>query len=148
MTLIERIEQAFIKSQKEKNEIELSALRMLKASLKNKSIELRKALDENEIVAMVQSEIKKRKDSIEAYRAGARQDLVDREEAELKILSRFLPAQLSDAEIKERVKAVVAALPEEEKKNFGKVMKQVMAELKGQAGGELVSRAVKEALAE
>ena len=148
MSLIKDIDVAFLQAMKAKNEIELSVLRMLKSSLKNKAIELiKKELEEAEASAVVKSEIKKRKDSIEAYTQGARQDLADREQAELVVLEKFLPTQMAPELLAAKVKEIVAGLPEGERVDFGKVMKAVMAQLKGSADGAAVSAAVKAALA-
>jgi len=148
MSLIKDIDAAFLQAMKTKNEIDLSVLRMLKSSLKNKAIELiKKELDEAEVIAVVKSEIKKRKDSVEAYTQGARQDLADREQAEITVLEKFLPAQISADNLLPKVKEIVTGLPEGERADFGKVMRAVMAELKGSADGAAVSAAVKAVLA-
>lgn len=148
MSLNKDIDAAFLQAMKAKNEIELSVLRMLKSSLKNKAIELiKKELEEAEVIAVIKSEIKKRKDSVEAYTQGARQDLADREQAEIKVLEKFLPAQISADALLPKVKEIVAGLPEAERADFGKVMRAVMAELKGSADGAAVSAAVKAVLA-
>ena len=148
MSLIKDIDAAFLQAMKAKNEIDLSVLRMLKSSLKNKAIELiKKELEDAEVVAVIKSEIKKRKDSVEAYTQGARQDLADREQAELVVLEKFLPTQMAPELLAAKVKEIVAGLPEGERVDFGKVMKAVMAQLKGSADGAAVSAAVKAALA-
>lgn len=149
MSLIKDIDACFLQAMKTKNEIELSVLRMLKSSLKNKAIELiKKELAEAEVIAVIKSELKKRKDSVEAYTQGARQDLADREQAEITVLEKFLPAQISADVLLPKVKEIVAGLPEAERADFGKVMRAVMAELKGSADGAAVSAAVKAVLAE
>src|SRR3989339_212505 len=108
MSLIKDIDVAFLQAMKAKNEIELSVLRMLKSSLKNKAIELiKKELEEAEASAVVKSEIKKRKDSIEAYTQGARQDLADREQAEIVVLEKFLPTQMASEVLAAKVKEIV-----------------------------------------
>ena len=148
MSLIKDIDVSFLQAMKAKNEIELSVLRMLKSSLKNKAIDLiKKELEEAEVVAVVKSEIKKRKDSIEAYTQGARQDLADREQAEIIVLEKFLPTQMAPEVLAAKVKELVAGLPEPDRADFGKVMRAVMAELKGSADGAAVSVAVKAVLA-
>jgi len=149
MSLIKDIDVSFLQAMKAKNEIELSVLRMLKSSLKNKAIDLiKKELEEAEVVAVVKSEIKKRKDSIEAYTQGARQDLADREQAEIIVLEKFLPTQMAPEVLAAKVKELVAGLPEPDRADFGKVMRAVMAQLKGLADGGAVSEAVKAVLAE
>ncbi len=147
MSLSKNIDQAFLQAMRDKNQDVLSVLRMLKSAIKNKSIEMMgKELTEDDIIATVKSEIKKRKDSAEAYKQGLRQDLVDKELAEVKVLEEYMPEQLSLEEVKIKVQEVIAELAEEDKTNFGKVMRSVMEALKGQADGSVVGQAVKEIL--
>jgi len=129
-----------------KAQTDLSVLRMLKAALKNKEIELRKELSDEQALVVLQSEVKKRHDSIDAYQQGNRPELADKEAAEIEVLKQFLPIQLSEEEVKTKVEAALNNLPEEERADFGKAMKAAMAELKGQADGGLVSGIVKELL--
>lgn len=144
MSLIKDLESALIVAMKEKQETDLSVLRMLKASLKNKAIELKKDLEDKDVVLVLKSEIKKRKESIETYNQAERQDLVDKEQVELSVLEKYLPAQMSEADIREKVEAVYASATDEEKGNFGLIMKKTMSELKGDADGGLVSKVVKD----
>lgn len=147
MGLIKEIEAAFLQAMKQRNEAHLPVLRMLKSGLKNKAIELmKKELDEAEVIAVVKSEIKKRKDSVDAYTQGNRLDLADKEAAEIKVLEKFLPAQLAGEALNAKVRKIIAGLSDEEKQNFGQVMGKVMAELKGAADGGAVMGAVKAAL--
>ena len=144
MNLIEQIEQTFLTAFKAKDQIAVDSLRMLKSNLKNKSIELKKELTDEDALAVVRSEVKKRRDSIEAYEQGGRSELAKREQDEIDILQKFLPVQISEEKIKEKVEQVLETLPEENRTNFGLVMKTVMAELKGEADGGSVSKAVKD----
>ena len=144
MALISDLEKALITAMKEKNPIELGVLRLLKSVLKNKSIELQKELEEADVVQVLKSEIKKRKESIETYKEADRSDLEDKEQSELEVLEKYLPAQMSESDVRAKVVAIVEGSTEEEKENFGLIMKKVMAELKGEADGSLVSRVVKE----
>jgi len=146
MELAKRIDQDFIEAMKTKNEAGLAVLRMLRAALKNKSIELKKELQEADIIAVIRSEIKKRKDSAEAYAQGSRPDLQTQELSEIKVLQKYLPAELSTGDLKAKVERIIAALTEEDRANFGKAMSAVMSELKGQADGAAVSAIVKEVL--
>ncbi len=126
----------------------VSTLRMLVAALHNKEITLRQAgkaeLTDEQAVAVAAGEIKKRQDSIEAFEQGGRQDLADKESGEIKILEKYLPAQLSDEELEKIVKEVIASGAD----NFGKVMSQVMARVKGKAQGGRVGELVKKMLGE
>jgi uncharacterized protein len=123
----------------------LGTLRMLVAAIKNKKIEIGRDLNEEEVIAALKSEVKKRKDSIESYTAGGREDLAEKEQAEIEILNKYLPEQMGDEEVKAAVKKVVEEM-KATKADFGKVMGKVIAELKGKADGAQVSRIVKEIL--
>jgi len=146
MGLLKELDSAFISAMKEKKELDLSVIRMLKSSLKNKSIELIRELTDEEAIAVVRGEVKKRNDSIAIYTEGNREDLADKEKSEIEVLKRFLPAEISSEELKEKVQAVIATLSEEDKANFGLAMKAVMQALKGSVDGATVSALVKEAL--
>jgi len=130
-----------------REELVLSALRMLLSSIQNKEISLRKGgeaeLDDEQILAVIKTEVKKRKDSIEAYTVGGRDDLAKKEADEITVLEKYLPAQMSDEELARIVQEVIVAT---EDKNFGKIMGQVMEKTKGQADGQRVSALVKKAL--
>lgn len=135
-----------------KNELKLSVLRMLSSAIHNKEIEKRaktgkeEELGEEEIVAAIRTEVKKRRDAIQEFEKGNRKDLVDKESAELKILEEYLPAEISDEEIEKIVKDVVAGFGEITQKDFGRIMGEVMKRVKGQASGDRVSGAVKKLL--
>lgn len=103
------------------------------------------ATDED-VMAVINKEIKQRKDSIESYTKAGRQDLVDKEDAELKILETYLPEQMSEDEVKKYVDEAVAASGATTPQDMGKVMAILMPKVKGKADGSLVSRLVKEAL--
>lgn len=147
MAIMKELEDAFISALRGRQEPDLSVLRMLKAALKNKAIELIKKLTEEEAIAVVKSEIKKRQDAIQIYEQGNRPELANKEKLEIEVLKKFLPAQLSQDELSAKVKGIVATLTEEERGNFGQIMKKAMQELQGSADGGAVSQAVKEALA-
>ena len=145
MTLEQKISQDIKAALINKDTVALDALRFLKSALHNEAIaRKKKELTDEEALAAIATQAKKRKESITAFRDGGREEMAKKEETELKIISRYLPAQLDEAEIKKVVQEVTAAT---EDKNFGLAMKQVMARLKGQADGKVVSRLVKEALA-
>lgn len=131
---------------KAKDEITLSTLRMLNAALMNKSIALRQGeavvLTDEQVMEIIASEIKKRRDSVEAYTAGNRPELAAKEQAEIDLLAKYLPEQASDEEIESVVKEIVSAGAAD----FGKAMGQAMARLKGRADGKRVGEAVKQVL--
>lgn len=146
MSITKDVEAAFLIAFKSREQLTTEVLRMLKTSFKNKQIELLHELTDEEAMAVLKTEVKKRKESIEAFNAGERPELAAKEEAEIKILEKFLPAQLGEAEVREKVISILATLPEEDKANFGKAMGLVMKELKNLADGETVKRIVTESL--
>lgn len=143
MSLKDQILEDIKKYMKEKDSVALNAVRMLKSDIKNAEIAAIKELDDNGIVKVVASNIKKRKDSIEVYAKNGRQDLADKEAAEIKVLEKYLPAQLDDDAIKNIIEKTIASLDENMKKNFGAVMKNVMAEIGNRAEGKRVSELIK-----
>ncbi len=124
----------------------VSTLRMLNAALKNKQIDKRRALTEEEVIETVRSLIKQRKDSIEQFAKGGRQDLVDKESAEVIFLEAYLPQQLSREEVEGMVRDVIAKTGAQGAKDMGKVMKALIPVIGGRADGKLVSELVKHAL--
>ena len=124
----------------------LSTLRMLNAALKNKQIDKRRSLTEEEVFETVRSLIKQRKDSIEQFAKGGRQDLVDKETAEVAVLEVYLPQQLSREELEVMVRDAVAQTGAQGARDMGKVMKALIPMVSGRADGKLLSELVKNAL--
>ena len=124
----------------------VSALRMLSAALKNKQIEKRAPLTDGEVVDTVRSLIKQRKDSIEQFAKGGRQDLVDKEAAEVAVLEVYLPQQMGREEIEKLVREIIGQTGAQGAKDMGKVMKALVPLLAGRADNKLVSELVKGAL--
>jgi uncharacterized protein YqeY len=124
----------------------VSALRMLVAALKNKQIDKRRPLTDEEVAETIRFLIKQRKDSIEQFAKGGRQDLVDKETAEVAYLEVYLPQQLSREEIERTVREVIAQTGAQGARDMGKVMKALMPLLAGRADNKLVSELVKHAL--
>ncbi len=124
----------------------VSTLRMLNAALKNKQIDKRRPLTEEEVVETARSLIKQRKDSIEQFAKGGRQDLVDKETAEVAVLEAYLPQQLSRAEVEAMVRDAIAQTGAAGAKDMGKVMKALIPMIAGRADGKLISELVKLAL--
>ncbi|NCN07112.1 GatB/YqeY domain-containing protein [Candidatus Falkowbacteria bacterium] len=151
MSLAEQINQDFLVAFKSKNSDVVAVLRMLKSSLTNKEIEKKlpksEALSDDDVIAIIKSEIKKRKDSYTSYTEANRNDLAEKEEQEIKILEKYLPEQMSDDQIKDIVLQVVTETGASSPADFGKVMGAVMAQTKNQADGQLVSSLVKAVLA-
>ena len=144
--LSEQIKQDLVKVMKSKDAETTSVLRMLIAAVHNKEIALRDKgaveLSDEQALEVVSSEIKKRRDSVEAYAQGGRQDLVDKETSEIKILEKYLPEQTSDEELEKIIAEVIAVSAAD----FGRVMGQVMARVKGKAEGAKASELVKKML--
>lgn len=143
MTLKEQILEDIKHYMKEKDNVALNAVRMLKSDVKNAEIAAIKELDDEGVIKVVALSIKKRKDSAEIYIKNGRQDLADKELAEIKVLEKYLPAQLDDEAIKAVITEVIASLDDNMKKNFGAVMKNVMAKVGSSAEGKRVSELIK-----
>jgi len=146
--LFDEINNDLKSAMREKREAQLRVLRMLIAAVKNKEIQSgkREGLKGEQIIQVIKSEVKKRKDSIRAYIDGNRQDLVEIEKEEIDILKKYMPAELSEAEIEKVVQEVILNLSEAEMSDFGKVMGAVMRKLKNRADGNIVNKLVKKAL--
>jgi len=144
---VTRITADIANAMRAKEPIALSTLRMLKAALMNKEVERGRDLDDAESLQVVTALVKQRRDAIEQFKAGGRQDLVDRETAEIGVLERYLPPAASDADIDAAIDAAVAETGASSAKDMGRVMKAVMARLAGSsADGRKVSDAVKKRL--
>jgi uncharacterized protein YqeY len=147
MTIRERLENDYAKEFKARNASAVSTLRMLRAAVKNADIEKMKPLDEAEVTEVIAREAKKLRDAIDSFKTGGRNDLVEQTATELALIETYLPAQLSDDDLRGMVKQSLAAAGTVTAKDFGRIMAEVMKEAKGRAEGAKVSRFVKEALA-
>ncbi len=147
MTTREIIDKDFIRESKARNAFAVSALRMLRAALKNAEIEKMKPLEEGDVISVISKEAKKLKDAQEMYAAGKRDDLVEQAKKEIALLEAYLPKQLSDEELIAAIKAKIAESGANSPKDFGKVMGLVMKEVQGKADGSKVSIKIKEELA-
>ena len=144
MSLEQTLSADIVTAMKARDQNKLTALRMLKTALTNKSIEKGRALDAGEELQVVSMLVKQRRDSIEQFTKGGRQDLADKEQAEIAILNTYLPAAASDEEVAAAVAAAVVETGASSAKDMGKVMKAVMAALAGKTvDGKKVSEAVK-----
>jgi uncharacterized protein YqeY len=124
----------------------LEALRLIKSELRKKEIDDQVTLDDDAMVQLLTRLAKQRQDSIEQYGAGGRQDLVDKETAELHLIQSYLPQQLSEAEVRDLVTLAVKETGAGSPKDMGKVMGALMPRTRGKADGKLVSQLVKQAL--
>jgi uncharacterized protein len=123
--------------------VRLSTLRLLAAAVKNREVELRRDLSDDEFVEVVARQVKQRRDSIEAYTGAGREDLAGREREEEAILQAYLPEQLSEAEVDELVEETVAATGASGPGDLGKVMGLLMARAKGRVDGKVVQAKVR-----
>lgn len=145
MTSKEKIHEDLKGSMKAKDELRLSVLRMLLSAVHNRELEKRaksgraEDLAEEEVVVVVRSETKKRRDAIAEFAKGGRKDLAEKEAAELKILQIYLPVEISDEELMKVVREVVAGVGEVTQKDFGRVIGEVMGKIRGQASGDRVN---------
>ncbi len=166
MELRQKIQEDLKEALKEKRELELSVLRMLSSAMVNKEKEKRykisrekpelveaelskeSQLTEEETLAAVAAEAKKRKEAIVEFAKGQREDLAEKEKAELEILKKYLPEQISEETLRNLVKEAIAKTGAKEMKDMGKIMAELMPKIKGKADGSLVSKIVKELLAQ
>ncbi len=146
MSLKDQITDHMKDAMRAKDSARLGTIRMLLAAIKQREVDERITLDDAQTVAIVDKLIKQRKDSIAAFTQAARQDLADKESAEVLVLEAYLPARLSPQSIDAEVAAIVAALGASGPGDMGKVMGAVKAKLAGQADMGLVSASVKKAL--
>ena len=137
--MIQRIQDDLKQAMKAGDKTTVSVLRMLLSALKYSSIEAKRDLNEEEAAALILKAVRSRKESIEAFRNGGRPDLAEKEEAELKIAERYLPAQMEGPELERAVDALLAELGISDKKDLGRAMKEFMARHRGKADGKAVN---------
>jgi uncharacterized protein YqeY len=147
MALIERIQKDLTEAMISKDELRLSVLRMIKSALKYKEIEKVRPLEDAESLQVLQTLMKQRRESVEQFAKGGRQDLVDKETKEIAILEKYLPAAPSDADLNAAIEAAVAETGANSPKAMGAVIKAAKARLEGKSvDGKLLSERVKERL--
>ena len=146
MSLKKRIQSQLIERTKARDVVGANTLRLLLAAVKNREVEVRRELEDQEILRIIQSQVKQRKDAIQFYEKGERLDLLDKDKRELALLMSFMPEQLSEEDIVQAVKQVVGELKARDMKDMGRVMKTLMSRLGGSADGKLVSEVVKRQL--
>lgn len=147
MAYIERIQADLTSAMKQKDELRLSVLRMVKSALKNKEIEKMHALSDLESLQVLQTLVKQRKESVEQFRKGGRDDLADKEAREIVIIEEYLPAAPSDAEVQRAIEEAVSEAGADSLKHMGAVIKAARARLEGKAvDGKVLSDKVRERL--
>lgn len=149
MTIQEQLQQDMKAAMKAKEEgkLELSVIRMVRAAIKNKEIDSPEPLTDDDVIAILAKEMKLRKDSLTEFEKSDRSDLIEQTKAEMAVLAKYLPAALSEEEVRNAVQAIIAGMAAAEV-NFGAVMKTAMAQLKGRAEGSVVNRVVRELVAQ
>jgi uncharacterized protein YqeY len=143
VNLKEKINGEMVSAAKAKDKIKLSAIRMIKSALHNKEIDLKRELNDEELLQVLSSIVKQRKDSIEQFRNGGRLELAEKEEKELAVVQFFMPEQLSEEEIEKEIEKAIEDVGAVSIKEMGKVMKVVMPRFTGRADGKIVSEKVK-----
>jgi uncharacterized protein len=143
MALKERLDAELKAAMKERDVVKVSTVRLLKSAIKYREIELAKALDDAEVQGLIASEVKRRRDSVEQYRAGNRPDLADKEEAEIRVLQAYQPAPLGPEELRAKVEEAVARVGATGPRDMGAVMKALLPEVTGRAEGKTVSELVR-----
>ncbi len=149
MTISEQIEKDMVDAMRNRDELRLSTLRMVKSALSYKKVEKRAPLDDKETQQILSTLIKQRRDSIEQFTKGGRPELAEKEAAEIKLIEHYLPKAMGEEQIAEAVKATIAEMGSPTMKDMGTVMKNVMAKLQATGArveGKTVSELVKKGL--
>jgi uncharacterized protein len=146
MGLEERLIDEMKEAMKSSDKLRLSTIRMIRSAAKNKEIEQRQKLNDEDIQRVIQGMIRRGEDSLEQFRAGGRMDLVEKESKELEILRSFLPQSLSQEDILKIIDQSIEEVQASSLKDLGNVMKSVMPKLQGKADGKLVNQLVKQRL--
>ncbi len=145
-SLYQRLDQAFKKAMKGQQAVVLSTLRMLRTAIRHREVECKRQLTEEEMQAVISSQVKQRREAMAEYSKAGRPDLANKEEEELNVLLSFLPPQLSPEEVEAEINAIIAEVGASSPKELGRVMKTAMARLAGRADGRLVQEVAKRRL--
>ena len=148
MSLKKTIIEQLIASTKARDTVRMNTLRMLRAAIKNREVELQTELGDQEVLRVIRTQVKQHKDSIRHYKEGGRNDLEKKEEQELAILMSFMPEQLSEEAIAKIVTQVIEEVDAIDMRDMGKVMKLLMDKVAGSADGKVVSEIVRKQLSE
>lgn len=146
MSLFSTIQEDLKQAMRDKDSETLGVLRLLHAALKNTLIELKRDIEDADVIAAVRSDIKKMKEALVDFERAARQDLIDQTHREIEILKKYLPAELTDAELESRVKAALQSAGIESAADIGRAMGAVMKDLTGQVDGNRVREMVQKLL--
>ena len=146
MSLKEQLTSDMKEAMKAHDKDRLAVIRMVRGAIRQQEIDGKKELNDDDVIAVISKEVKMRKDSIDEFSKGGRDDLVAKTQAEIKVLMPYLPQQLSEAEVKALVEEAVAATKAATPKDMGKVMGVLMPKVKGRADGKIVNTIVRSML--
>ena len=146
MSLQEQISAALKDAMRARDEVKMATLRLVLTAIKNREKEARSLLEDQEVISVIITQIKQRREAIEQYQKAGREDLAQREESELQILQGYMPEQVSEEEISNTLDEIIAEVGAVSMKDMGKVMKAAMAKLAGKAEGGAINAMVKEKL--
>lgn len=146
MSLAERLQQDMKSALKNKEKEKLSTIRMVRAAIKKAEIDQKGPLNDEQIIEVIMREVKLRKDAIQEFEKAGRQDLVEKEKAELQVLETYLPEPLTEEELTGLIQETIQQLGVTSKKDIGKVMKTVLPKVKGRAEGRVVNQIVQKLL--
>ncbi|WP_150266384.1 GatB/YqeY domain-containing protein [Paenibacillus tepidiphilus] len=146
MNLSERLNEDMKQAMKSKDKFTLSTIRMVRSTIKYLEIDLKRTLDDSEVLDILSREIKQRKDALQEFETAGRDELAANTKAEIEIISKYLPEQLSEEEIKVIVQQTIQETGASSKSDMGKVMSALMPKVKGRADGKLVNQAVQQFL--
>ncbi|GAA0408353.1 GatB/YqeY domain-containing protein [Paenibacillus motobuensis] len=146
MNLSERLNEDMKQAMKSQDKFKLSTIRMVRSTIKNLEIDLKRTLDDNEVLDILSREIKQRKDALQEFEKAGREDLAASARAEVEIIAVYLPKQLTEEEIKVIVQQTIQETGASSKADMGKVMSALMPKVKGRADGKLINQAVQQSL--
>ena len=143
MGIDEKVNNEMVLAAKAKDKVRLSAIRMIKTGVHNREIDLKRKMTEAEFLQLLSTMVKQRKDSIDQFQKGGREDLVEKKTAELKVIQEFMPEQMSEADVDREIEMIIKEVGAAGIKDMGKVMKVLMPKLTGKADGKAVGEKVK-----
>jgi len=146
MNLSERLNEDMKQAMRDKDKFTLSTIRMIRSTIKYLEIDLKRTLDDNEVLDILSREIKQRKDALQEFEKAGRDELAASTKAEIEIIHKYLPEQLTEEEIKVIVQQTIQETGASSKSEMGKVMSALMPKVKGRADGKLVNQAVQQFL--
>ena len=146
MSLLGKLNDDMKQAMKDKDKLKLSVIRMVKASVKNEEINQGHELSEDQVLALLNRELKQRRDSLQEFEKAGREDLAEPTRAEIEVLLTYLPKQMDEAEVRQIVQETIEQTGASSKKDLGRVMGAIMPKVKGKADGTLVNKIVQELL--